>query len=65
MLISKIKIHPGYNREKNEHNIALAKMYYKANINYQIRPICLPSNTVDIRGATVTSVGWTKLKNGK
>ena len=54
--VSRIYIHPHYNRKTSDNDIALVRLRDEIQYNDHVRPICLPrARTAFVKGFTV---GW-------
>lgn len=65
--IEDIKIHPNYNADSYENDIAIVRLATPVNFTYDnIHPICLPINDdIDLNGKYGTITGWGVTNDGK
>ncbi|KAK3744449.1 hypothetical protein QZH41_012870, partial [Actinostola sp. cb2023] len=57
--VSKIVVHPGYDRTSYDNDIALLKLNRPAKLNKAVSPICLPSHGVSVSASTNCYItGW-------
>ncbi|XP_076317968.1 serine protease 1-like isoform X1 [Tachypleus tridentatus] len=54
-------VHPNYNSETVDSDVALLKLRHSLSINVDVRPVCLPSQGAELSvGTLVTILGWGK-----
>nr|CAH7720529.1 unnamed protein product [Callosobruchus chinensis] len=63
-VVSAVIRHKKFDTETYNHDIALLKLRKPVQFNKQIRPICLPSSSVELGGLNATVVGWGRLAEG-
>ncbi|XP_042869283.1 transmembrane protease serine 9-like [Penaeus japonicus] len=61
-----VSIHPSYNSQTKENNIAVIRLSSPVNLNADIpvKPVCLPDASDDFSGRTAVATGWGLMAEG-
>lgn len=61
-----VSIHPGYNAQTKDNNIAVVRLSSPINLNADIpvKPVCLPEPSADFSGRTAVATGWGLMAEG-
>ena len=58
-----VHVHPNYNKENQDYDLALIKLEKKVQLNERVRTACLPGAKIQFPIGTMCSIsGWGKLE---
>lgn len=63
--VERIIIHPGFNTQHSQHDIALLRLSTHVLFTPYIQPACLPSREFDAENTIGTVVGWGRTERGR